>query len=88
MADKKTDLNFKIAAMEESTSSGILFKKEDMQAINQAADSLEYLENQNKLLKTKLKQLTEKYKDLEHEYDKVWEENTNLRLVRGTGKVF
>jgi prefoldin subunit 5 len=51
-------------------------------------DRIEYLENQNKLLKTKLKQLTEKYKDLENEYDKVWEENTNLRLVRGTGKVF
>ena len=83
MADK-INLSAKIANMKE----GILFKKEDMQAINQAADSLEYLENQNKLLKTKLKQLTEKYKDLEHEYDKVWEENTNLRLVRGTGKVF
>ncbi len=39
-------------------------------------------------LKTKLEQLTEKYKDLEHEYEKVWEENNNLRLVRGTGKVF
>jgi len=51
-------------------------------------DKIEYLENQNKFLKTKLEQLTEKYKDLEHEYDKVWEENTNLRLVRGTGKVF
>ena len=51
-------------------------------------DKIEYLENQNKFLKTKLEQRTEKYKDLEHEYEKVWEENNNLRLVRGTGKVF
>ena len=51
-------------------------------------DKIEYLENQNKFLKTKLEQLTEKYKDLEHEYEKVWEENNNLRLVRCTGKVF
>ena len=39
---------------------GILFKKEDMQVLNEAADSLEYYENQNKLLKTKLRQLTDK----------------------------
>ena len=66
MADKKTDLNFKIAAMEKSTSSrgGFLFKQEDMLVINKAADSLEYYENQNKLLKTKLRQLTDKYNDL------------------------
>ena len=64
MSTKKTDLNFKIAAMSPSTSSGILFKKEDMQVINQAADSLEYYENQNKLLKSKLRQLTDKYNDL------------------------
>lgn len=67
MTDKKTDLNYKIAAMSPSTSSGILFKKEDMQVINQAADSLEYYENQNKLLKSKLRQLTDKYKKLKQE---------------------
>tara|TARA_R100001224_G_scaffold47397_1_gene27320 strand:+ start:707 stop:937 length:231 start_codon:yes stop_codon:yes gene_type:complete len=67
MTNKKTDLHFKIAAMAPSTSSGILFKKEDMQIINQAADSLEYYENQNKLLKSKLRQLTDKYKKLEQE---------------------
>ena len=64
MSTKKTDLNFKIAAMSPSTSSGVLFKKEDILIINQAADSLEYYENQNKLLKSKLRQLTDKYKDL------------------------
>jgi hypothetical protein len=62
----KIDLNFKIAAMEKSTSSrgGFLFKQEDMLVINKAADSLEYLENQNKLLKLKLRQLTNNYKQL------------------------
>ena len=64
MSTKKTDLNFKIAAMNPSTSSGVLFKKEDILIINQAADSLEYYENQNKLLKSKLRQLTDKYNDL------------------------
>ena len=67
MTDKKTDLHFKIAAIAPSTSSGILFKKEDMQVINQAADSLEYCENQNKLLKSKLRQLTDKYRKLKQE---------------------
>jgi len=64
MSTKKADLNFKIAAMSPSTSSGILFKKEDILIINQAADSLEYYENQNKLLKSKLRELTDKYNDL------------------------
>ena len=87
MTDKKTDLNFKIAAMEESTSSGFLFKKEDMKVINQAADSLEYYENQNKLLKTKLRQLTDKYNELKHQYNKIWEENHNIRIVKKAGEV-
>ena len=62
----KIDLNFKIAAMEKSTSSrgGFLFKQEDILVINKAADSMEYLENQNKLLKLKLRQLTTNYKQL------------------------
>ena len=62
----KIDLNFKIAAMEKSTSSrgGFLFKQEDILVINEAANSMEYLENQNKLLKTKLRQLTNNYKQL------------------------
>ena len=87
MTDKKTDLNFKIAAMEESTSSGFLFKKEDMKVINQAADSLEYYENQNKLLKTKLRQLTDKYNELKHQYNKIWEENHNIRIVKNAGEI-
>ena len=62
----KIDLNFKIAAMEKSTSSrgGFLFKQEDMLIINEAANSMGYLENQNKLLKLKLRQLTNNYKQL------------------------
>ena len=87
ITDKKTDLNYKIAAMEPSTSSGILFKKEDMQVINQAADSLEYYENQNKLLKTKLRQLTDKYNELKHQYNKIWEENHNIRIVKKAGEI-
>ena len=62
MADKISTAA-KIANMQE----GILFKKEDMLIINQAADSLEYYENQNKLLKNKLRQLTDKYKKLKQE---------------------
>ena len=66
---------------------GILFKKEDMLIINQAANSLEYYENQNKLLKTKLRELTDKYKDLQNQYDKIWEENHNIRLVKKAGEI-
>ena len=66
---------------------GILFKKEDMLIINQAANSLEYYENQNKLLKTKLRELTDKYKDLQNQYDKIWEENHNIRLVEKAGEI-
>ncbi len=87
MTDKKIDLNAKIAAMKNSTSSGFLFKQEDMLVINQAADSLEYYENQNKLLKTKLRQLTDKYKDLENQYNKIWEENHNIRIVKKAGEI-
>ncbi len=66
---------------------GILFKKEDMLVINEAANSIEYLENQNKLLKTKLRQLTDKYKDLENQYNKIWEENHNIRIVKKAGEI-
>ena len=45
--NNRVDLNNKISNMKE----GILFKKEDMLVINEAANSIEYLENQNKLLK-------------------------------------
>tara|TARA_X000001388_G_scaffold61981_1_gene47691 strand:- start:241 stop:411 length:171 start_codon:yes stop_codon:yes gene_type:complete len=50
-------------------------------------EEIEYLQNQNEYLKKKLKQLTEKYKDLEHEFDKVWEENQNLRIIRNKGEI-
>ena len=50
-------------------------------------DRIEYLENQNKFLNKKLKELTTKYNQMEHEFEKVWEENNNLRLVRNEGKV-
>tara|TARA_R100000234_G_C4900972_1_gene135594 strand:- start:233 stop:394 length:162 start_codon:yes stop_codon:yes gene_type:complete len=50
-------------------------------------EDIEYLQNQNKFLKKKLEELTRKYKDLEHEFDRLYEENQNIRLVRNEGKV-
>ena len=50
-------------------------------------EELEYYQNQNKFLKKKLEELTKKYKDLEHEFDRLYEENQNIRLVRNEGKV-
>ena len=51
------------------------------------SDDIEYLQNQNKYLKKKLDELTKKYKDLEHEFDRLYEENQNIRLVRNKGKI-
>ena len=50
-------------------------------------EQIEYLTNQNKLLKKKLRQLTEKYNIMEEEFDRLLEENNNFRLVRNEGKV-
>ena len=50
-------------------------------------NDVDYLQNQNKFLKKKLEELTKKYKDLEHEFDRLYEENQNIRLVRNEGKV-
>tara|TARA_R100001480_G_scaffold90371_1_gene97075 strand:+ start:320 stop:487 length:168 start_codon:yes stop_codon:yes gene_type:complete len=50
-------------------------------------EEIEYLQNQNEYLKKKLKELTKKYEDLEHEFDKVWEENQNLRIIRNKGEI-
>ena len=50
-------------------------------------DKIEYLENQNKFLGKKLRELTTKYERLEHEFDRLYEENQNLRLVRNEGKI-
>tara|TARA_R100001463_G_scaffold4401_1_gene16563 strand:+ start:104 stop:265 length:162 start_codon:yes stop_codon:yes gene_type:complete len=50
-------------------------------------DKIEYLTNQNELLKKKLRQLTEKYKVMEEEFDRLLEENNNFRLVRNKGNI-
>ena len=50
-------------------------------------ERIEYLTNQNNFLKNKLRELTEKYNQMEHEFEKIWEENNNLRIVRNEGKV-
>ena len=50
-------------------------------------EKIEYLTNQNELLKKKLRQLTEKYKVMEEEFDRLLEENNNFRLVRNKGNV-
>jgi len=51
------------------------------------SERIKYLINQNKFLKLKLEQLTDQYEDLKHQYNKVYEENGNLRLVKGAGEV-
>ena len=50
-------------------------------------DKIEYLTNQNALLKKKLRQLTEKYNIMEEEFDRLLEENNNFRIIRNNGKV-
>ena len=50
-------------------------------------DKIEYLNNQNEFLKSKLKKLTEKYNVMETEFERLLEENNNFRLVRNEGKV-
>ena len=50
-------------------------------------EELEYCQNQNKFLKKKLEEMTKKYKDLENEFDRLYEENQNIRLVRNKGKI-
>ena len=50
-------------------------------------DKIEYLTNQNELLKKKLRQLSEKYKIMEEEFDRLLEENNNFRMIRNNGKI-
>ena len=50
-------------------------------------EQIEYLTNQNELLKKKLRQLTEKYNIMEEEFDRLLEENNNFRIIRNNGKV-
>ena len=46
-------------------------------------EQIEYFKNQNNFLKEKIVQLTKKYQNLEHEYDRVVEENDNLKTMLG-----
>ena len=54
---------------------------------NDLEERIEYLTNQNELLKKKLRQLTEKYNIMEEEFDRLLEENNNFRLIRNEGKI-
>ena len=54
---------------------------------NDLEEKIEYLTNQNELLKKKLRQLTEKYNIMEEEFDRLLEENNNFRMIRNNGKV-
>ena len=61
--------------------------KQNIRGPNDLEEKIEYLTNQNDFLKNKLRELTEKYNQMEHEFEKIWEENNNLRIVRNEGKV-
>ena len=50
-------------------------------------DKIEYLNNQNEFLKSKLQKLTEKYNVMETEFERLLEENNNFRLVRNKGNI-
>ena len=50
-------------------------------------DKIEYLKNQNEFLKKKLRESVQKNKILEEEYERLLEENNNIRIVRNQGKV-
>jgi predicted nuclease with TOPRIM domain len=54
---------------------------------NDLEERIEYLTNQNELLKKKLKQMIDKYRVMEDEFERLLEENNNLRIVRNNGKV-
>ena len=62
-------------------------KKQNIRGPADLEERIEYLTNQNDFLKNKLRELTEKYNQMEHEFEKIWEENNNLRIVRIEGKV-
>ena len=50
-------------------------------------EQIDYYKKQNEFLKNKLRKLTDKYNQMEHEFEKVWEENNNLRIVRNKGQI-
>jgi prefoldin subunit 5 len=54
---------------------------------NDLEEKIDYYKKQNEFLKNKLRKLTDKYNQMEHEFEKVWEENNNLRIVRNEGKI-
>ena len=54
---------------------------------NDLEERIEFYTNQNELLKKKLKEMIKKYKIMEEEFDRLLEENNNLRIVRNKGKV-
>ena len=54
---------------------------------NDLEERIEDLTNQNELLKKKLKQMIDKYRVMEDEFERLLEENNNLRIVRNNGKV-
>ena len=61
--------------------------KQSIRGPNDLEERIEYLENQNEFLKKKLRESVQKNKILEEEYDRLLEENNNIRIVRNQGKV-
>tara|TARA_Y100000592_G_C5255567_1_gene214840 strand:- start:110 stop:301 length:192 start_codon:yes stop_codon:yes gene_type:complete len=61
--------------------------KQSIRGPNDLEERIEYLENQNEFLKKKLRESVRKNKILEEEYDRLLEENNNIRIVRNQGKV-
>ncbi len=61
--------------------------KQSIRGPNDLEERIEYLTNQNEFLKKKLRESVQKNKILEEEYDRLLEENNNIRIVRNQGKV-
>ena len=61
--------------------------KQSIRGPNDLEERIEYLTNQNDFLKKKIRESVDKNKILEEEYDKLLEENNNIRIVRNQGKV-
>ena len=61
--------------------------KQSIRGPNDLEERIEYLENQNEFLKKKLRESVQKNKILEEEYERLLEENNNIRIVRNQGKV-
>jgi len=61
--------------------------KQSIRGPNDLEERIEYLTNQNEFLKKKLRESVQKNKILEEEYERLLEENNNIRIVRNQGKV-